>query len=126
MKGRPRIYNDEEAKEKQKEYQKKWYEKNKEKIKEKYDPEKSKTLRKYNDELRQRYVGFSSNVISRINSIIAGIQLQDTKLHKKFNPMVKWKWRMLCFCEEQNQDLLDKCEYYQQDYHALNDKISIT
>ena len=136
MKGRPRIYTDEEVKEKTKEYQKKWYEKNKQKIKEKYDPEKSKTLRKnknfkgyfiiYNDELRQRYVGFSSNVISRVNSIIAGIKLQDTKLHKKFNKMVKWKWRMLCFCQEQNQDLLDKCEYYQQDYVALNDKISIT
>tara|TARA_R110000803_G_scaffold4780_1_gene15989 strand:- start:768 stop:1181 length:414 start_codon:yes stop_codon:yes gene_type:complete len=135
MKGRPRIYNEEELKEKQKEYQKKWYEKNKDKIKQKYNPEVSKVQREnknlkgfyiiYNDELRQRYIGFSKNVISRVNSIIAGIRIQDTKLHKKFSPDVKWKWRMICFCEEQNEELLNKCEYYQQDYISLNDKLII-
>ena len=126
MKGRPRIYTDEELKEKQKEYQKKWYEKNKLKIKQKYNPEVSKVQREnknlkgfyiiYNDEIRQRYIGFSKNVISRVNSIIAGIRIQDTKLHKKFDPMVKWKWRMICFCEQQSEELLNKCEYFQQDY----------
>jgi hypothetical protein len=129
MKGRPRIYNEEEVKEKQKEYQKNWYEQNKNKVKEKYNPEKSKTLREnkklkgyymiYNDVLCQRYIGFSTNVVSRINSIFAGIRIQDTKLHKKFNPEYNWKWIMICFCTEKNEDLLNKCIYKQQDYVLL-------
>ncbi len=135
MKGRPRIYNEEELKEKQKEYQKKWYEKNKDKIKQKYNPEVSKVQREnkilkgyfiiYNDEIRQRYIGFSKNVISRVNSIISGIRIQDTKLHKKFSPDVKWNWRMICFVNEPNEELLNKCEYYQQDYLSLNEKLII-
>ena len=124
MKGRPRIYTDEELRERQKIHQKRWYEKNKDKIKQKYNPEVSKVQREnknlkgfyiiYNDELRQRYIGFSKNVISRVSTIISGIRIQDTKLHKKF------------FCEEQNEKLLDKCEYFQQDYISLNDKVLIS
>jgi hypothetical protein len=136
MKGRPKIYTDEELRERQKVHQKRWYEKNKDKIQQKYNPEVSKVQREikklkgyyiiYNDELRQQYIGFSKNVISRISTIISGIRIQDTKLHKKFNPDVKWKWRMICFCEEQNEKLLDKCEYFQQDYISLNDKLIIS
>ena len=97
MKGRPKIYNEEELKEKQKEYQKKWYEKNKDKIKQKYNPEVSKVQREnknlkgyyiiYNDEIRQRYIGFSKNAISRVNSIIAGIKLQIQNCIKS---LIKW------------------------------------
>ena len=44
MRGRPRIYTEEELAERHKMYQKNWYEKNKQKIKDKYDPEKSKKV----------------------------------------------------------------------------------
>ena len=135
MKGRPRIYNKEEAKEKQKEYQKKWYEKNKLKVKEKYNPEVSKVQREnknlkgyfiiYNNEIRQQYIGFSKNVKSRVNNILSNIKLQDTNLHKKFNPDVKWNWRMICFVNEPNEELFNKCDYFQKDYLFLNEKLII-
>ena len=60
MKGRPRMYTDEELRERQKIHQKRWYEKNKDKIQQKYNPEVSKVQREiknlkgyfiiYNDE----------------------------------------------------------------------------
>jgi ribosomal protein S17E len=136
MRGRPRIYTEEELAERHKMYQKNWYEKNKQKIKDKYDPEKSKTLREnkikkgyyiiYNDELLQQYIGYSKSIDSRISTIFSGITSQDTKLHRKFDPSVKWKWRVLCFVNEKNHDLLKKCEYKQMNYSFLNDKILIS
>jgi len=136
MKGRPRMYTDEELRERQKIHQKRWYEKNKDKIQQKYNPEVSKVQREiknlkgyfiiYNDELLHQYIGFSKNIKSRVSTILSNIKLQDTSLHKKFSPEVKWKWRVICFCEEKNEKLLNKCEYRQKGYIFLNDKLTIS
>ena len=119
--GRPVKYFDEQERaEAQKEYRKRWYLKNRDKVKESYNPDKVKANRKkrilsgyyciYSDEPDLLiYYGFSKDIKARVNDILKNIRNIESSspLIDKFSKNVEWRYKMLTFIDQKDDNILD-------------------
>lgn len=119
--GRPIIYRTQtERTNAARLYRRTWYHKNKDKVKENYDPNLAKMRRRkkifkgyfmiYDTDRVEGYLAFSKDITARAKDILRNIPIKEGgTLYSRFDKNGEWSYKIICFCEEADDALLDTC-----------------